>query len=386
MNVMAPRPSVPLSNSPEDTYIIFARNHLDPNGPMDAALRELQAIGLTRYGATPPRVESQKAHLQAVLSFATIFFGRQNNYFAIAQDGYVRHGATLQQLNRALSAPDCHTSDDIIVSVITLAVQEMLVPTGSGLFLNHILGLEKFLALRDPQVYCSPRSVGLYKCLRHMLLFAALSSGRSTILAKPQWKAVLMQSCENEEESMEQQLYDVLADCSVLMVELRRIQGDEDARVKHLREAVELLREQLRDWRLRWDADESNAPLELCTFPQPGIVPQPTDLVFPKTRSALRLILYNAALLYVLHILSSLPDQQHFRKDYAAASHSAILEICRSIPSTSDMQSCAAMHGSPVVYIAVDIACKVLRGNDTGEGRMLVGMLSRKSTGVVEGS
>jgi hypothetical protein len=332
-----------------------------------------------------------------------IFFGTQHKQSNITQQGYLSHGVTLQQLNRALSEPDCYKYDEIIVSVTTLAIQETLVPSGPKFFLNHMLGLEKLLALRDPRLYRSQRTIGLYKCLRHMLLFASLGTGRGSILARPEWKEMFRQACETEQEAQEQQLYDVLADCSVLACardELcKRWETDEEGphedQVDHIRQRTLALFDHLQAWRTSWDAVPENVPIEVPTAMPPYHLPKesgshvglhpPPDFVFLKISSALMLMLYNVATINLLMILTSLPSssqQEASQGDYVAAIHGAVLEIYRSMPYASTAELQRELHTSPAVHWASQIAQVVLQGDESVEAKWLVGILRWKSTGV----
>jgi hypothetical protein len=392
------RPSAPLLGDPQELYIMFTRKHLAPEGPVDTALRELQASDSS--GFTSARaVDCRTTHLQTVLSFATLFFGTKHGSPEITKQGYARHGATLARLNQTLSNPNCHMYDEVVVSVTTLAMQEMLVPSGPQCYLNHMLGLERLLALRGASSACSEKTVNLYKCLRHMMLYASLGAGRPSILAKPEWKALLRQYCESEAELQEQRLYDAVADCSVLMVELgdvvkRREDPDEDpeSQIDRTRRRTQDLWLQLRDWREARDANPANTYIEVPANPQgsqhygtlASIEPPsiPTDFVFQSTSVALTLMLYDTALIYVLHILITLPREsqpQYSREDYLGMAHSAVLEICRSMPDPSDEKLHADMHSSPVVYWAMQVAYMILQDDTLAEGRWLVYLLNRKS-------
>jgi len=117
------RPSAPLIGDPQDLFIMFTRQHLSPEGPVDTALRELQASDMASRASTNMS-DPRTTHFQTVLSFATIFFGTKHGDSEITKRGLASHGATLQRLNRALSDPSCHLYDEIVVSVTTLAMRK----------------------------------------------------------------------------------------------------------------------------------------------------------------------------------------------------------------------------------------------------------------------
>jgi hypothetical protein len=367
---------------------MFARSHLAADGPVDLTLRELQSTDMTCLEArdTP---NCRTAHLRAVLSFATVFFGTKHHHPGITQQGFISHGATLQQLNRALLEPKCHEFDEVIVSVTTLAIQETLVPSGPNHFLNHMLGLEKLLALRDPRSNCSQRTADLYKCLRHMLLYAALGAGRPCILAKPEWKALLRQYCATEEERHEQLLYDFVADCTVLASERDKVlksDNQDGNAIERIRHAAQELCEHLGLWRRQWGTNPKNAYVEMPALSSPSTAP--TDLVFLNTTSALTPMLYNIALINFVKILMSLPrspQQRMSHEQLEAVARSAVLDICRCMPSPSNEAFGKKLHASPVLHWAVQTTRFALEGDDSAEAKWLGEMLERKSIGMLAG-
>jgi hypothetical protein len=396
MQLMRPAPLIP--ENPHEHYIMFTRSHLTKDGPVDVTLRELQSQDISQLEASGT-ADWRSAHLQAVLSFATILFGTKHRQPDITQKGYLSHGATLQQLNRALSQPDCYKSDEIIVSVTTLAIQETLVPSGPTLFMSHMKGMEKLLALRDPCSHYSSTTIGLYKCLRHMLLFASLTAGTPSILANPDWKVMFHRHCANEKELQEQQLYDILADCSVLAFERGELMkrwdtesDDVNAQLNNLRHNVQAVYDQLQAWRRHWNTNPTNAYIEvpaswLSSVSDGGsdndmAATSPTDLMFSNTTSALMLMLYNVALINLLKILISLPPEAHCvasHQDLIAVVHSAVLEVCQSLPHASKAEWQKELHASPVVYWANQSARMILHGDESFEAQWLMDMLDRKS-------
>ncbi|KAF2828886.1 hypothetical protein CC86DRAFT_465586 [Ophiobolus disseminans] len=388
------RPCAPLLENHQELYIMFTRKHIAPDGPVDMALQELQTSNTSQLAPTRT-VDCRKTHLQAVLSFATIFFGTKNGYSDIMKQGLISHGTTLKQLNQALSNPSCYMYDEVVVSVTTLAMQEMLVPSGPKRYLDHMLGLEKLLTLRDPTSRCSRKTFDLYKCLRHMLLYAALRAGRPSILAKPEWKTLLMQYCGSEEEMREQQLYDALADCSVLAAKLNvlvaRLQfyGDgQDNQIDETRLGAQVLLGHLISWRGQVDANPAitytdafpcwAAPRSLRTYPDIEPPSVSTDLIFSNIDAALMLMLYNTTLLYVLNVLITLPLEPESMEEYLKRAHFSVLEICKSMPTPSAEELQADMHASPVVYWAIQVADTVLQKDQSPEGRWLLNLLNKK--------
>lgn len=126
------------------------------------------------------------------------------------------HGVALKHLNQALSDSKCYTRDEVIISVITLALLECFVPTRPKYFLKHKIGLERLLELREPSSYCSLKSSQIHKGVRHMILFASLRTGKPSILARAEWKGPLRVNC-SDEDVQAQDLFDILANCTVLI-------------------------------------------------------------------------------------------------------------------------------------------------------------------------
>jgi hypothetical protein len=345
---------------------MFARSHLAANGPVDLTLRELQTTDISRLDA-PSTTQSRTTHLLASLSFATIFFGTKHHVPEITQAGLISHGTTLHRLNRALLEPQCHEFDEIIVSVTTLAIQETLVPTGPNHFLNHMAGLEKLLALRDPRAYHSPRTIALYKCLRHMLLYAALGSGRPTILAQDAWKELLGQHCVTEGERHEQVLFDVLADCTVLAARRAGVEDRDGAGIQEIRVGAQALCTYLSGWRTQWAQNPGNGYTQVASDGEGA----PTDLVFVNPGAALVLMLYNVALLNLFQILISLPERRA-TQELRQVAYSAVLDICRCLPGEGDRSGREELCASPVVHWAIQTARMMVQGDEAGEAKWLL--------------
>jgi len=274
--------------------------------------------------------------------------------------------------------------------------EEMLVPSGPKHYVNHMLGLEKLVALRDPSLDCSEQTIHLYKCLRYLMIFACIGAGQPSILAKPEWKALLRRHCQGEEEMREQQLYDALADCSVLMAELSELlkrwemqDSGHESQIETTRRRTQDLHRQLRAWRGEWDMNPANAwtkgPAETVPRDNDETLPDPSSLVIPNMATALTLMLYDTALIYVLHILITLPlesQPQYTTRDYVNLAHSAVLEICRTMPDPSDEKLHADMHSAPALHWALMVAHMILQNDTSEEGRRLVDLLNWKSASI----
>ncbi|KAH7356278.1 hypothetical protein BKA66DRAFT_252723, partial [Pyrenochaeta sp. MPI-SDFR-AT-0127] len=219
-----PQPTTLMKYAKREVFICYARKHLRPNGPIDLGLQDLQIADINSRDIEARYTSKSPIFRQAVLSLATIYFGTQHKQVSITNEGYIMHGAALQQLNNALSDSMSFTRDEVILSVVTLAMLECIVPTGPGNYLKHMLGLEGLLGLRRPDSLrdCSVKTSELYKGIRDMILFASLRTRQPSILAMSEWKTALRVNCSST-ELQEQDLYDVLADCTILLSEREKI-------------------------------------------------------------------------------------------------------------------------------------------------------------------
>ena len=358
---------------------------------------------------------------QAFLGFAMIVFGTEHEQSYITDQGYATHGLALKQLNQTLCDPKCYTRDDVILSVATLAILECVVPTGTKNYLSHMIGLERLLELRDPRSHCAPESCELYKSVRHMILFASLRTGKPSILAREEWKTILRANC-TDEELQEQDLYDVLADCTILAAQRDKTSANlelDPERATHQqdklkRRALDLL-SHLRAWRKRWDSDESNSYCETSAA-LAGVEPTQKALVddsptthtifkFSNESAAVMFMLYNTTLIFVLRILASLSLQNldihskqqpllqdagysddlwnYTKHEYLAAEGLAALEVCRCIPYYAIRKSRLDTDCSPVVHWAVTTARATLCGNESTAGRWVMDLLKDKGREVV---
>ena len=345
-----------------EVSIAFIKNHLLPNGPIDLGLQDLKpsACLATDHRGLSARLEDAPLFAQAILSLAMMFFGAQHRQERMLKKGYVFYGVALRSLNQVLSTPGCHLRDDILVSVVTFAMLEGFVPSAPKSYLKHMLGLERLLELRDPATLkgCSYRTLCLYKGIRHMILFASLRSRRPSILARPEWKAVLSTRLSLE-KPQEQDIFSMLADCSVLIAasdEARKYQYTHDQAFAKRQaqieaKAMELL-VSLLAWKEVWDTDKRNVYTEDYDVPKSwaksGSPPVPSIYRCQSHLISRMFMLYNTVLSYVLSVLPSKTTLQSeiytgssfsqtsiqtsiANGDYRAASRTAGLDVARSV-------------------------------------------------------
>lgn len=394
--------SVGLRLNEYEVYICYLRRHLFPNGPIDLELQKLQVSDLD-VARKSTRIEDNSLFIRAALTFATLFFGSRHGQNAILVKGYNMHSAALQQLNQALSMPECHTRDDILNVISIMAMLELYLPSGPKNWLKHMLGLEKLLELRDPGtlIYASPQILEMYKGLRHMVLIASLRNRSPSIFARPRWKAVL-QTALSLEPVDERELHDVLADCSVLNAASDRLARTWDIldstcfeRVETIRnKAVELLAF-LQSWKERWDSDEGNVhvpedDLDAILAGAPQIFH--TFFRFRDDSVARMFMLYSTALIYVLQVIEATESlqptltcalQQGMHADIliglnTASIYAAGVDIARSIPGYLRHRSLSGKtdFASPVVQWAALTSWQVLGANGSVEGRWMMESLA----------
>jgi hypothetical protein len=366
-------PSALLKENEIEVYICYFQEHpVLRGGPVALALQQLQ-----RNELIPARTNTATGQVfpQAVVSFATVFFGAHHRQAQITNHGYAMFGVALKQLNQALSEPKCYTHDEVVLSVVTLALLECWVPSGPKHYLKHMVGVERLLELRGPD----PKSLELHKGLRHMVLFASLHTRKPSILAKAKWKAAFRINC-SDKELQEQDLYDVLADYTVLVAErddmlatwgldLKR----DTKRYGEVEKKVLALLTHLRAWKKRWDSDGKNSYFGISAN---GDDPPPflTIFEFSSDSTATMLLFYNSALIHVLRMLASL--QLDSKDEYIAAEWSAAIDICRCIPYYLVRESHLDLR---VVHLAIVTVWTTLRGRETADGRWIMDVLNTRS-------
>ena len=406
--------SVSLKGSDIETYICYARTHLFRGGPVDLTLQSLRLHDILSVGEKTTDVgelgEARILH-RSIISLATLFFGHQHACTRIKNQGYAILGTTLKHLNRTLLEPYCYNSDDVLLSVATLALLEIFVPTGPKHYLKHMLGLEKLLELRGPTTFVSQNKIEIHKGYRRMLIFASLNARKFSILAKEEWKVIPWMSfpgLKTEEEI----LLDFLADCTVVMAEREllvgnwKLGGEEMIkRGEKLQKMAMGLLDDLRDWRREFDDEyRISSP---CAGTQPtqadeiNETPFPTPFIFQDHSIALMLMLYNTAIIYLLRILESLdqrnpdtpshqdstdslpssleltkPVQRKSIEDNKAAECAAALEIYHCIPYHFSQKSHLNAGSLTTAHLAIRTAWMALGENGSAEGRWITGILN----------
>ncbi|KAF1972430.1 hypothetical protein BU23DRAFT_555224 [Bimuria novae-zelandiae CBS 107.79] len=344
------------------------------------------------------------------MSFATLLFGIQHRQADIAGQGYALYGVALKQLNQVLSDATRYTRDEVIVAVAALAISESLVPTGPNNYLTHMMGLQRLVDLQDPVSFWSGKSSGFCKGVRFMILFASLQLGKPSILARSDWKKA-MRADSSHEQLQEQDLFDVLADCTVLLAELDAVSSAWDADAIKPREQRDEIQQRaccllthLHEWRLRWDADLKNA---FCDTPASPFGSKESQFAcngdpnrslvtvagIATVPTAVMLMLYNLALMHVLKILETLPREESTPRNalhqpetagrYHAYERIAAREACRCIQYYMSIRRRLDASASPIVHWAVAAAWARLRRDDSVEGAWMRDLLTGRGRQIV---
>ncbi|CZS98336.1 uncharacterized protein RAG0_07111 [Rhynchosporium agropyri] len=306
-----------LSSNDFEIYLCYALKHLRRGDPIELTTRTITSTEMV-IAPTVVTIDRGRISKGAVLSFAAIFFGTQHRQAEITRTGFAMYGKVLQRLNESLSDTAHNTNDDLINAVVTLSILELFATTGAGNYLKHMAGLERLFALRDPSLPVSYESAKMYRSVQQMILFAALRSKKASILAQPQWKKRLREHIVSPVEEQKQELFEVLADCTVILSAHEQIVGNFDMTteinayklVKLKQHALNLL-SQLLTWKKAWDSDIEQKLTELPfpsdqLDPEVMLLPFTTKLDYSSESIAIAMGLYNISLTHVLQLLALL--------------------------------------------------------------------------------
>ena len=414
----APLPAPPPRVVGFDVYICYTQSHLLRDGLMVSAITDTRADDLKPLGTA---VASRQVSHQAIMSFATLLFGIQHRQPDISRQGYAMHGVALRQVNQVLSDTARQTRDEVILAVAALAITELLVPTGPDNYWKHMMGLERLVDLQDPVAFWSTKASGFCKGVRFMIVAAALKLGRPSILAGPDWKEA-MRANASDEELEEQDLYDVLADCSVLLAERDAMAAAEKkadpTEANRQRDGIERrargLLQHLYQWRQRWDRKHLESPVADTPSSPPTVSNEGrpsgsliTATTIPNIPAAAMLMLYDLAVMYVSQSLQPSPpleesaattstktttridSQQQQQQLETAKSYQvdderdAAREVCRCARYYLSIRRRLDASAPPVIHWAIAVAWERLRRDDSAEGIWMRDLLSRKGRQVV---
>lgn len=347
-----------------------------------------------------------------------LWTGQQTHQPSIFDKGLAVHSLTLRKLYGALLDPVACISDEVLLTIATLALLEVRIPTSNSSYLKHIMGLQQLLQLRDPAIHRSNAACLFYLHTRHMITFASVKLRVGTIFARPDWKALLRSYC-SAEELWEQELFDILADCSCLYARCRdhatAVPVDRIGLAKVVEEAHELLH-QLRLWRSRWDQearytrrDDSDTLAGLKAAVQVSqtafTMQYPIKAIDFKDGAASALLLqYNACIISVSRLLlllqvpaeSNTPDPStpaacrmsqlyaHRSLDeYGPRELNAALEICCCVPYIVSRNAHKFCRDSPAIHWSITTAWMMLGQETTPVGKWITDTLGMKDGGQI---
>lgn len=300
---------------------------------------------------------------RAILSLSAIFFGSQQHISSIRDCGYTLYGTTLLQLNSILSRPDCHTRNDILMSVVCLALMEFFFPTGRKYYHKHMLGLERLMELRGPDMCCLKKPKHICAGIRRLLLFSALSEGRASILAGDEWKKIPWTEKPCDDKNMDF-LFNALADVTVLNEEHTEVKKQRHFNLEHFAtkrdRLVETARELLEDlWEFKkgWNYSESD---------------------YSETSTSTIPMLYYTNLIHVLKILASFAPSEEMENQYTAAAKTAASQIRQRIPTFMSQAEKLDTATLTVAPLAIPSAMSMLEGEDSHVRASMIHLLKSK--------
>ncbi|KAL6408576.1 hypothetical protein AUP68_08436 [Ilyonectria robusta] len=386
-----------------DVFICYTRDHLLRGGFIVSVIADIEPLDILRSESI---VAHRRVSHQALLSFVTILFGEQHHQVDITRRGYAMYSVALERLNEALSDTTRHTSDEIIVAVATLAISECLVPSGKNNYLNHMMGLQRLIDLQEPGAFWSSKPYGFRIGVRFMILFASMLLKNPCILARPEWKSA-MRVGASPKELQEQALYDILADCTVLLAKRENIVATWDLdvaraaqQVREVEDQGRALHAQLCTWRRSWDSETTSGTSGTsATFPgvastrsAPASDSIPSMIMETKVLSramVVELILFDVALVTLLQILASLPREvlqghsflrgatapqngtESAKQYYASQERLAALEACRRVRSYVEGGQCLDASVPPILHWAIATALRSLHRDTSVEATWL---------------
>ncbi|KAI5458841.1 hypothetical protein BGZ63DRAFT_392149 [Mariannaea sp. PMI_226] len=377
-----------------DVYICYTRENLRRDGFIFTAIQGIRPVDVT---LTRSNVPACRISHQAILSLATILFGTQHQQSDILGQGYNMYGDALRQLNQALGDTTRYTSDEVIVAVAVLAVTELLMPSGPENFLPHMSGLERLIALRDPYSFWSQQTPGFREGLRFMILYASLRLRRSSIFAEADWMKAIRANL-SEHQIPEQELYDILAFCTVLIAERDVMMANwhldaaaSTQKRNELEEQGHALLAQLHDWKMRWGNNKHlEHYLEIYTTSNSAQGPEGNDFAI------VTFMLHKLTLIHVFQILASIPSSnlttgrvlgdngsvritgQFTKEAYLAEKRQAALEACHWVQHYLKGNRSLDMHTSTVVHWTIGMIWRELRNDESTEGNWLRDFMGQK--------
>jgi hypothetical protein len=356
-----------------ERHVCYLKQYLAKECP---AAFWLQRLGPSELAVAAAANSISRRSLRAL---ATVVFGNHHNQPAIISRGYEDHIIVLKMLSEALAAQD--TSDEVILSIIALALLESLVPTSTEKAnVKHIRGLERVLELRGPSLLDSAEGWATYKGARHMILLASYRLKTPVIASRATWQQASALHCLDGAEQQQQYLYDVIAS-STAFAATTTAQSERDSTHNDQDEGVAgQLMHDLLDWRERWDQDHPNvaeaiaqaASVDVDSLGQ-AMTPSMLETLHSLSDNIkVMLALYDSALIFVLGAGGASDES-------ITAQRLAALRIFSYLPECFAWDSCMLSQFPPILPFASIIAWFVLRDDDAAKEWMASVIAARKT-------
>ncbi|KAF2033009.1 hypothetical protein EK21DRAFT_98575 [Setomelanomma holmii] len=275
---------------------------------------------------------------ECFLALSTTYFGIKHRQKWIVTCGLSRYGGAIRSVHEALAKDDASRSFDVLEAVMIMAVIEGLISEREDGWINHARGLEKLLERQGPQRMTSlPSLVVLERC-RATMIFAAIVLRKTTIVAKPEWKALPWVQYPGRLHSLKR-LIDILADCPELFVLRERTEqplktlDDHQSQMQTLLSKTQAVLNGLHHWEHGWRYGVNDAYTEVEAPETTPVVLDRHGMPTPAWSTIFRykslyhascLTIYHATLILVLRFLDGLNVALHQIRN-------AGLIICRSV-------------------------------------------------------
>lgn len=293
------------------------------------------------------------------------------------------YSAALKQLNHLLSLNTTQTSDEVVLAVAALAISECLVPSGRRSCLEHMMGLQKLMQLRDPGTFWSLRSRGFCEGVRFLVVFGSLQCKTPCILARSDWRESLRVICPPELLQV-QELWDILASCSVLIARresiMSTLEPSNREQWEDIRRHGSLLLERV--YALRETEPHFHTQQDEPRFCGPGRESTPGSTAEPEVD---QVMLYNTALIEVLQFLSpiSLAGNTSEKTLWAEEMRLAAIQSCQVIRNYLSNKRFIDASFPPLIHMSLAAAWNHLRYDESDEGIWLRELLTEKGRQVV---
>jgi len=143
---------------------------------------------------------SGKALDWALRSLGCLYIGRAHNDERLVMASREMYGRSLRHLVRCINKPSLVTADETLAAAILLGGYEMVNATGQASWLLHSRGISYLFCLRGPQAHTRGLGRNLLASFRGFLVFEALTRGEACFLARPEWRAIIPNTMEAEQQ------------------------------------------------------------------------------------------------------------------------------------------------------------------------------------------